>query len=355
MGKYSPALTKTTPPDAASRKFQQAAMTPMKSATDGFYDQSVFDACNATKVFNRKANRYGNDEAASIKQYDESVVDEGVYEERKKNAHKKKGKKRHVFVNGQWKGVASQAGNNKEAKKDARRNYGKGKVEIAKESILDFNTVKSNDPNKKKPFDSNEKPDVDTNANTGIDDLHNDMKSWLKNKQKNKKKDDNSADESTPSVDENVEALDIIESFMSVLSKRKSCVAGGTKYHMSKVEQDDKDKVTDDKIIAARKNSGGGRKWHSVREEEDINELSTNLLGRYTKKATGNAAQNAYEAGLDTAHMGTRARGAVRLDKAQRRVKGVRKAVDKIAARSVVEAQVELVKALILNKEEVSE
>ena len=83
--------------------------------------------------------------------------------------------------------------------------------------------------------------------------------------------------------------------------------------------------------------------------EDVVNELSTALLSRAAKRGAGNAAQNAYDAGQD----GKR-KGAGKLDKAQRRVKMVRKCVDKIASRcesEVLESQVELVKSIILDKE----
>jgi hypothetical protein len=211
--------------------------TPIKNATDSFLvpDNGIFTAQNAVKPYDRKKNRYGNDEAESIQKYDESVVDESLYDERKKNAHKHKKNKRHVFINGEWKGVASQARNNREGKEDARTIYGKkGKVEIVKE-------------------------DKDTSA----------LKSWFKKKkeEKNEKNDNNEGGASVGGIG-----------------------------------------------------------------ESSINELSTALLVRYAKKSVSQGGQSAYEAG----DLGPK-KGAPQPRKAQKRIKGVKHAINHIASRSIVE------------------
>ena len=126
MAKSKPNLIKTTPPDEASRKFFRQG--ELVDALKGFIDPSIDKATKATKVFNRKKNKFGNDEATAIRQY-ESVEElgEDLYDQRRMNAHRKLNK-RHIFINGQWRGVASQAHNNKEARKDAKASYKGGRV-----------------------------------------------------------------------------------------------------------------------------------------------------------------------------------------------------------------------------------
>lgn len=274
MATNKPNLNKTTPPDEASRKFFR--QEELVDALKGFVDPSIDKATKATKIFNRKKNRFGNDEATAIRQYEsveeaDNVVDENLYDERRHNAHRKL-KKRHVFVNGEWKGIASQARNNKEAKRDSKGF--RGKVEIVKE---EFPPKNNNNIGLNKPIGTNTKRNNDGTK------FHDDLKTWANNKKKIKNKSEmTAASDNAAPVDESV-----------------------------------------------------------------VNEISTSLLSRYAKKASGDAANKAYYAGQD----GKR-KGAKGLSKAQKRVKNVKKAIDKIGDRcceEVIETKVELVKSIILD------
>src|SRR5208283_3828157 len=153
MAKFNRSLTAIVPHGQGEQNFvdvqRDVTDEPLNKSLPNNGKNGINDGDKTVKIFPRKNNRFGNDMKTSIKDYDKVATDSHTnsigndendtplgesFEDKKKNAHKKK-LKRSIYVNGKFAGVASHDQSNKEAKKHFSKSYG-GKVDIVKEDDL---------------------------------------------------------------------------------------------------------------------------------------------------------------------------------------------------------------------------
>ena len=153
MAKFNRSLTAIVPYGQGEQNFvdvqRDVTDEPLNKSLPNNGKNGINDGDKTVKIFPRKNNRFGNDMKTSIKDYDKVATDSHTnsigndendtplgesFEDKKKNAHKKK-LKRSIYVNGKFAGVASHDQSNKEAKKHFSKSYG-GKVDIVKEDDL---------------------------------------------------------------------------------------------------------------------------------------------------------------------------------------------------------------------------